>query len=438
LIKAASIEDIELCKASIARGANDYEGMIICFWRSKSAIGAAFSLDCLETVLTEPCNLAFRRRLISNLLSLFASIGDDTLFLKTSALYIEALKASPPSEKGEAEKMWPEMGSSMRAAVECAAENGHIGLCDRLLSEVYLHAMLRGGVRGSSLAICKKAMELGAKLSVDDLLSSAKSGSVEVFKLALSVTISSERRRQLSLGEKECIMRMASIGKDGPSKLDFLLSQGWTVENPESLLQVMSHRGSVCLYNWMKLNGENDGRLHLALKSHIESGTCFKVYPKCLTSEYLEALLADGADLSKLHFFGVGNVCEVLNREPSSPEKASERMKRVKERKESINELTRYLHILHEHGYRRYGAFLAVAIHARSEDLIDMVLRWGRDDLKEDDTDYAKFVWIASLIPEHRKNCKRVFRIQKVVLDSVKDILNLGSMTSLNYYTPFY
>jgi hypothetical protein len=354
------------------------------------------------------------------LISLVASIGDDLLFEKAKALYIEVVEVAFRSNRG---RMMHEIDDTMQKAMERAAENGHLELCNKLLSYAFCAMMLRGGARGSSVAICSKAMGLGARPCFSDLEASAGLGSLEVFKLMLESAIPDVSTRQWSSTDKWNVVYAASAGKDRLLKLDFLLSRGWVMGGWDGILRAVALRGDAALYNWVKLHEAENSELRLAHKWLIESNVCFNVRPKNLTPEYLEVLLKDGVGIDKSRCFDTGRLCEEMNFGPLSSENALGRIERRKKRRESIGVLTRYFHILHENGYRRYSIMLAVAIHSRVADLVDMVLRWGRDDLKEDDADYSKFTWIADLIPEQRKDYEKVYQILRTVLDSIESLM---------------
>jgi hypothetical protein len=394
LVEAAATGDIDLCKLALSRGAKDYSSMLKEFMKTRNIQGAQFVLDFFKDKISSPAEAFSGVR--ATIFRLVGLVGDKEMRLRIMGLFDRFTKSTwlqmlPFCEYdgvrlGLQDECFPPM-------LEGAAESGRLDVCEEILPEVRSNRemlMIEGGSCSDSVAVCQRAIDLGAYINSRLMVNAALYGSFDVFSLLLERFVSTVGHS--SWDGRLRIEEAVIAGRDSVRKLDHLLSVlhsvgkrlKWTIMIPNDILIWASAYGNVEMCRYAKEKGATDLTLVYEMK-----------YTP-ITREVLELGIEWGVDINKLNcYFLICNMNGWHDAGPDSPPVVRDH------RKEIIDTISQLYHLLHEHGYRKYYDMLKQSISPlRSRELIEMVVRWGKDDLREGDEDYEEFTKLYKSLPD--------------------------------------
>jgi hypothetical protein len=401
LIEAAAIGDIYLCKLALSRGASNYELMLRKFRQTRNIASARFALDLLEKRVDAP-----KEGIDDELWELFRLIGlvgDKEMLLRAKGLiekivaidWIHGFQSSTPGYARSLleKKFIPTM-------IEGAAESGRLDVCEAIGLKIdrSVEFMIRGGALSDSVAVCKRAIDLGASVSCNEVKNAALDGSFDVFAFLLDRYVSTAMHQNyyVKRGIEENIRR----GRDSVKKFDYLLSVlrsvgerlDWKVPSPDEILYAASRCANVELCRYAKEKGAID--LSLIYDNGLNP----------ITKEILELGIEWGVDVNKC-------LCEIsLKYSVAEYDKSSDPLPVKREnRKKELDIVSQLYHLLHEHGYRQYDDMLRQAVWTRSRELVETVIEWGKNDLYEGDEGFERFTWHRLNLPDTPKKMAACF-----------------------------
>jgi hypothetical protein len=393
LVEAAAAGDIDSCKLALSGGAKNRLAMLMEFMRTKNAQCAWFAFELLEKEVDSPeedhsgeMEMLFR---------LVGLVGDKGMCHRAIALFDRIVKNAclHMYQRFTCEKVRSELEETfLLPMIECAAESGLLEICETVRLEKGNRAeyMIKGGSRGNSVAICQRAIDLGARVYACNVEDAALYGSFDVFSLLLKQWFSTARHEPCD--GRENIEWGIFSGRDSAKKLHYLLtvlrSVGeklkWEIPSPDDILRRAAESQNVELCRYARERGPTDLTLVYSMKS------------KPITREVLELGIEWGVDINKLDCRPfIEHMDEWHCGDPNFRVFIRER------RKKNVIAVAQLYNLLHEHGYSRYKDMLEQSISMMcSSSLIEMVVKWGKNHLKEGDADYEEFNKLCRSLPK--------------------------------------
>jgi hypothetical protein len=275
-----------------------------------------------------------------------------------------------------------------------AAECGNIGLSETIMRwyNCLPYYMLRGGASGSSVEVCKRAIELEAIPTASDMRAAGKHGSYEVFRFIVEQL---ESQRDCESPEivnpfptnTSEIVRSICSGPDAMKKLEMLPALGYEGVHSHALrTSIVS--GNFELYEWCKKRQPDPS----AIVFFSELG------------QFCEQSVRAILDLNRndLSMSELNRHAWTQSRylDGQAPTRASTvRLTKSKSEKR-IKVLRRYCSYLNKYDALRYSVLLQEAIKEKDPLLIERIVTWGKESLGPGDVDYAAFVKLIETLPQ--------------------------------------
>jgi hypothetical protein len=406
LVEAAAAGDIDLRSLALSKGADDCTSMLIEFMKAKNVAGAKFALGLFEKKVSSP-DVAIGRELVL-LFKLVGLVGDKEMRYRAITLFDKMTEIAwfHTFQRFPYEGIWSVMEKGfILPMLEGAAESGRLdvyrsiekrvraGCCSSRsdsAAEMHLRAMLEGGSRGDSVAVCKRAIELGADVDSSHVVNAALHGSFDVFCFILKDYLSSTER--IPPCDIVKIEEGVYKGRDSVKKFDFFMSEllpigrniGWKAPSPSDILHRASDHGNAGLCRYAKEKGATDLKL-------VYSGLSVPI-----DQEVLELGIEWGVDINECNcYFPLTHLEEEYDKSHDPLQVKRENRRR------DLEAISKRYNFLHEHGYRNYSDMLIQAATARSRTLVETVIEWGKNDLREGDEGFKSFTRLCKSLREN-------------------------------------
>jgi hypothetical protein len=405
LFFAALAADIDACMIALSKGADDFSGLMYVLdahmhtrkdlIRTRWIYDLRLILEYLEHLSGDGSWEVNITRCLDLFLELIGMTGDEEMCRRAGVFSWRIMRHTDGAFYGVVDK-----DATISGLLIGAAESGDIDLCDTIMDwyRCNPNRMLEGGAKGSSIAVCKRAIELGAVPEYSYLIMAGRYGSYEVFEFIFGRlgyrSAKTPEGTILLPDDLYFLMVSISYGPDSIKKLE-LLSSAHRRSNSLTylaILHIAATIGNIELCRWCERYEQVPADIYTKV---VESPFSEKAVG--LVSKYC----LDDKTIMSINEWAWEQTAKAIGRRPT---RASTVGLAKSPSKKMVKLLSHNCAILGKYGLLRYSTLLHLAVGVRDCYQADppavggrkwllagKIISWGKENLRPGDADYKTF-----------------------------------------------